>query len=321
MRPTRHPAAALAAVAALAAAGCTSTTQQTGTGAATTTTTTTTTAASTTRATGQEIRLRGDFAGPLGVQLYSVRGAMRTDVPGTLARVRALGFQEVELAGTYGMNAPAFRQLLDQHGLRATSMHAGYERLRDSLPAVLAEAKALGVQYVGTAWIPHPQGPMTVERAREAAADFTRWGRAAREQGVRFFYHIHGYEFVPGTNGLVPMDVLMSETDAQAVWFELDTFWAAHPGADPAALLRKYPARWRLMHLKDMKRGTPTGVHTGSAPPDETEVPVGTGQIDFRAVLQAAKAAGVEKYYVEDETAEPFATIPRSVRWLEQVRF
>jgi sugar phosphate isomerase/epimerase len=75
------------------------------------------------------------------------------------------------------------------------------------------------------------------------------------------------------------------------------------------------------MHLKDMRRGVRTGVHTGSSDPDSTEVPVGAGQIDYRAVLRAAREAGVERYYIEDETAEPFATVPQSVRWLAGVRF
>lgn len=271
--------------------------------------------------TPSELKLTGDFQGPLGVQLYSFREAFKTDVPGTLARVRALGVRDVELAGTYGMSAEAFRRALDSAGLNATSMHAGYERLRDSLPAVLAEAKALGVKYVGTAWIPHPDGPITVQLARQAAADFDRWGKAARADGLQFFYHVHGYEFKPGAAGVLPMDVLMQQTDSNAVKFEMDVFWASLPGNDPAALLRKYPGRWKLMHIKDMKKGVATGVHTGSANPDSTEVPTGTGQTDYRAVLRAAKEVGVEKYYLEDETARPFETVPLSIRWLETVRY
>jgi sugar phosphate isomerase/epimerase len=300
-------AAALVAVQVVAAAGCTSGARAPA-------------AAANDDAPG--FAFSGDFRGPLGVQLYSFRDAFRGgDVPGTLARVRALGFREVELAGTYGMSAQQLRRELDRAGLRATSMHAGYERLRDSLPAVLAEAKVLGAGWVGTAWIPHPAGPITEEIARRAAADFDRAGRAARAQGIGFFYHIHGYEFRAGPNGVVPMDVLVRETDPDAVKFELDTFWAAHPGADPAALLRRWPGRWKLMHLKDMKRGVATGVHTGTANPDSTEVPVGSGQIDFRALLRAARDVGVERYYIEDETAAPFETVPRSVRWLEAARY
>jgi sugar phosphate isomerase/epimerase len=263
----------------------------------------------------------GDFSGPLGVQLWSFREAFKTDVPGTLGRVRALGFRQVELAGTYGMSAAGFRQLLDSAGLRATSMHVGYERLRDSLAAVLADAKALGVQYVGTAWIPHPDGPITVALARQAAADFDRWGKAARAEGVQFFYHIHGYEFQPGADGVLPMDVLMKETDPNAVKYEMDVFWISRPGGDPVAWLKKYPNRWKLLHLKDMKQSVATNVHTGSAPPDSTEVPVGTGSIDYKAVLKAAKEIGLEKYYIEDETKDPFTTVPQSIRWLESVKY
>src|SRR4051812_602597 len=160
----------------------------------------------------RDLDLRGDFRGPLGVQLYSVRDAIAKDVPGTLARVRALGFREVELAGTYALSASQFRAELDRAGLRATSMHVGYERLRDSLSAVLDEARTLGVQYVGTAWIPHSGATLTEEGAHRAAADFTAWGRAAQQRGLQFFYHVHGYEFEPGAGGTLPMDVLMRET-------------------------------------------------------------------------------------------------------------
>ena len=268
-----------------------------------------------------EIKLAGDFQGPLGVQLYSFRDAFKTDVPGTLARVRALGFKEVELAGTYGMTAQQFRQALDSAGLSATSMHIGYEQFRDSLESALAAAKVLGPKYVGTAWIPHPDGPITVALAKKAAADFNRWGKAARAQGLQFFYHVHGYEFKPGAGGVLPMDVLMKETDPEAVKFEMDVFWASLPGNDPVVLLKKYPGRWKLMHIKDMKKGVATNVHTGSANPDSSEVPTGTGQTDYRAVLRAAKDVGVERFYIEDETARPFDTVPLSVRWLEAVRF
>lgn len=266
-----------------------------------------------------QLDFRGDFHGPLGVQLYSVRGDMPKDVPGTLRRVHDLGFREVELAGTYGMSAADFRKTLDAAGLRATSMHVGYEQFRDSLDKVLADAKALGVKFVGTAWIPHPDGPITPAAAKEAAANFDKWGKAAQQQGLQFFYHCHGYEFVPDANGTRPMDILMKDTDPNAVKYEMDVFWISRPGMDPVAWLKKYPTRWRLLHLKDMRKGTPTNVNTGSANPDSAEVPLGTGQIDYRGVLRTARDIGVEEYYIEDETAAPFTTMPSSIAWLEHV--
>ena len=268
----------------------------------------------------RSFRFQGDFKGPLGVQLYSVRREMAQDVPGTLRRVRELGFREVELAGTYNLTPEQFRQELDRAGLTPTAMHVGYERLRDDLPGVIREAKVLGAQSVGTAWIPHPTGPITVALARQTAADFNRWGRALRDQGLRFFYHVHGYEFMP-ENGVLPMDVLMQETDPEAVKFEIDVFWAALPGVDPAALIRKYPNRWELMHIKDMKRGVAMNVHTGGANPDSTEVPTGQGQIDYRAVLDAAQDVGLDRYYIEDETINPLPAIAQSIQFLESVRF
>lgn len=301
----------------LAVLGCTSENKPAGDSAADSA------AAATNTAPGAnaEIKFAGDFPGPVGVQLYSFREQFKQEVPATLAHVRSLGFKEVELAGTYGLSPERFKQLLDSVGLQATSMHVGYEQFRDSLPAVLAMAKTLGVKYLGTAWIPHKDGPIDEALAKKTAADFNKWGAAAHDQGIQFFYHAHGYEFKPGPDGKTPMDVLMAQTDSNNVKYEMDVFWISRPGADPVAWLKKYPSRWRLLHLKDMKQGTATNVHTGSADPDSAEVPLGTGQIDYKNVLKTAKEVGVEKFFIEDETKDPFTTVPQSIKWIEAVKY
>ncbi len=266
------------------------------------------------------IQYTGDFSGPLGVQLWSVRNEMKQDVPGTLAKVKALGFDQVELAGTYGMTAEQFRQELDNAGLDAAAMHVGYNIWRDSLDKVLAEAEALGAEYVGTASIPH-EAPFTVENARQTAADFNKWGQAAKERGLQFFYHLHGFEFQPDAAGVLPFDVLLSETDPNNVVFEMDVFWATRPGQDPVALLQKYPNRWKLMHIKDMKPGTATNDHSGRANADSTEVPVGQGMIDYASVLRTARDVGVEYFFIEDETSDPLTAMPQSIDYLKTVRY
>lgn len=267
------------------------------------------------------IALTGDFAGPLGVQLWSVREYMPDDIPGTLQQVYDMGFREVETAGTYHLNAAQFRQMLDDAGLQATAMHIGYEIIRDSLEAVLDQAEVLGVTYVGVPWIPHPEGEaFTPEMARAAAADFNAWGSAARARGLSFFYHMHGYEFRPAPDGVLPMDVLMEETSPEDVAFEMDVFWITRPGADPVEWLQKYPDRWKLMHVKDMTVGTPTNDFSGGAPP-EAEAVVGRGQIDYPSVLKAAEAIGLDKYYIEDESSEPLQNIPQSIEYLSTVTF
>lgn len=267
----------------------------------------------------QTFSFEGSFSGPLGLQLYSVRHAMEEDVTGTLSWVRSVGFQEVELAGTYGLTPEQFRHELDEAGLDATAMHSSYERFRDSLDVVLDEAEVLGAEYVGIAWIPH-DGAFTVEQARQSAADFNEWGEAASERGLQFFYHNHGYEFQPADDGTIPFDVLLEETDPDDVKYEIDVFWTVHPGVDPAELMRRYPDRWALMHIKDMREGTPTGDFSGGAPP-ETNVPVGTGQIDWEDVLSAAEEVGLAHYYIEDESPDPMGNIPLSINYLEELTY
>lgn len=262
----------------------------------------------------------GDFEGPLGLQLWSIRHALEDDMLGTLNWVREQGFEEVELHSTYGMSADSFRHQLDRAGLRATATHAGYERFQNDIQGILDEAEILGLGHVGIAWIPHPEDrPFTVEMAREAAANFNQWGQAAAERGIRFYYHPHGYEFQPAADGTVPFDVLMQETDPEFVDFEMDVFWVSHPGADPVALLREYPDRWSLMHIKDMAEGTESNFSGHAA--SESNVPVGTGTIDYAAVLEAAQEIGVERYYIEDESPAPLENIPRSIDYLEQLTY
>ena len=266
-----------------------------------------------------ELNYQGDFKGPLGIQLWSVRDYIPKDIPGTLTKVHDWGFREVELAGTYGQTPAQFRQALDRAGLRATSMHVDFNRLRDSTSAALADAKALGVEYIGTAWLPH-EGAFTEQMARQFAADFNRIGKAARAQGLTFFYHTHGYEFQPTANGTIPFDVLMKESNPDDVKFEMDVFWVTRPGQDPVALLKKYPNRWIALHVKDMAKGTPTNDFSGGAPAS-AEVAVGTGMIDYPAVLRTAQEIGVKKFYIEDETTDPLNNIPKSVSWMQTVKY
>lgn len=255
----------------------------------------------------------GTFAGPIGVQLYSFRNQLAEDVPGTLAQVAAMGFDEVEVFSLHGRPAAGFKQLLAENGLRATSFMVDYGRLRDSLDAVIADAKTLGAEYVVTAWIPHEE-PFTREAAERAAADFNAWGERLRAEGLQFAYHVHGYEFQPSEEGTL-FDALVAATNPEHVAFQMDVFWVFYPGQDPVALLEHYPNRWVSMHLKDLQQGVPRGDLSGHAPV-ETNVVLGTGQIDFPAVLKAAQEAGVKRYYIEDESPAVMEQVPQSLDYL-----
>jgi sugar phosphate isomerase/epimerase len=253
--------------------------------------------------------------GHLGIQLYSVRAQMAKDPLGTLNEVRGWGIKYVELAGTYKMPPADFKAQLVLHGLDAVSGHFPYDKWRDDPEGALAEAETLGLKYVGCAWIPH-QGAFDEVTCRQAIAVFNKAGALAAKHHMTFFYHTHGYEFQPFENGTL-FDLLVRETNPDEVKFEMDIFWIAHAGQDPVRLLEKYPGRWALMHLKDMKKGTETGLLTGSSPVSN-DVVFGTGQLDLPAILRAAGMAGVKWYFIEDESAVSETQIPASLRYLRE---
>lgn len=257
------------------------------------------------------------FNGPIGLQLYSLRGEFIRNVPATLEKVKGYGLKIVELAGTYNLPPEKFKQMLDANGLKPVSGHFPFERYRDDVESVALEAKALGLEYAGCAWIAH-KDEFDEKECREAIAVFNRAGEALAKHNLKFFYHCHGYEFRPHGDGTF-MDLLMKETNPKFVRYEMDVFWVMHPGQDPAKWLEKYPERWELLHVKDMKKGV-KGDFTGKSDV-ANDVVLGTGQMDWPAILKAAKKAGVKYYFIEDESPTAAEQIPQSLRYLEQVKF
>jgi sugar phosphate isomerase/epimerase len=258
------------------------------------------------------------FKGPVGLQLYSLREQFAKDVPGTLDKVRDFGITNVETAGTYGVEPAKFKAELAARGLRPVSAHFPYERFRDELDAVVREARLLGVDYAGCAWIPH-QDPFDEAVCRDAAAMFNMAGQTLAAEGIKFFYHIHGFEFQPHGSGTL-FDLLVKETRPEVVTFEMDVFWVVHAGQKPAQLFKQHRDRFSLVHLKDMKIGTQVGLLTGKSDV-RNDVALGQGQIDFRQTLSAAKKAGVKWYFIEDESPTSEQQIPETLRYLEQVKF
>ena len=269
-----------------------------------------------TRPGARGVGTSADFRGPVGLQLYSLRDIFKDNVALGLQLTQNFGFVEVELAGAYGLTPAEFLKRLAWHGLKPIAAHWSYEQWEKDPAAVVAEAKALGLTYAGCAWIPH-DGPFDEALCRRAAAVFNRAGEVAAAQGIRFYYHNHGYEFVPHGDGTL-FDLLLAETKPELVTYEMDVFWTVHPGQDPARLLSRYPNRWDLFHIKDLKKGVATGKLTGSEDV-RNDVVLGTGQIDLPAVLRAAQEIGVKHYFIEDESPTVIQQIPQSLRFLESL--
>lgn len=255
--------------------------------------------------------------GRVGLQLYSLRNQLSQDVPGTLALVEQWGIKYVELAGTYHMSNKEFHHELVAHHLEAVSGHFGFDEWAKDPEAVIRQAKELGLKYAGCAWIPH-NGPFDEAAARHAIEVFNRAGKAAAAAHLQFFYHTHGYEFAPMGDGTV-FDMLVKETNPRDVKFEMDIFWVAHAGQDCARLLEKYPDRWALMHLKDMRAGTETGILNGASSV-HNDVALGTGILDIPGILRAAEHVHVRYYFIEDESPDSEQQIPVTLKYLAAFR-
>ncbi len=258
------------------------------------------------------------FKGPVGLQLYSLRGEFASQgVPKTLQTVEGYGIRLVETAGTYNLSPERFTEMLKEHKLKAISGHFSFDKYRDDPESIAKEAKALGLKFAGCAWIPH-QGDFDEAEALEAARVFNHAGEVLAKDGIQFFYHCHGYEFQPYKNGTL-FDLLAERTDKKNVAFEMDIYWVIHPGQDPVAWFKKLGSRWQLVHLKDKRKGVAGDLSGGSDV--KNDVIIGTGQVDWPAVLAAAKTAGVKYYFIEDESPWAATQIPTSLEYLSNVKF
>lgn len=258
------------------------------------------------------------FKEPVGLQLYSLRAQFAKDVPGTLDTVKGYGIRNVELAGTYNATPEKFKEMLDARGLKPISGHFPFDRYRTNAEGIAHDAETLGLKYAGCAWIPH-EGDFDEKECRDAIAVFNKAGEILAQHGIRFFYHVHGFEFQPHGQATL-LDMMMAETNPKYVNYQMDVFWIVFPGRDPVKLLQQYGKRWELMHVKDMKKGLKTGELTGHTDVSN-DVTVGTGQMDWPAVLQAAKKAGVKYYFLEDESPTSSEQIPMSKKYLESLKW
>ncbi len=245
---------------------------------------------------------------PIGIQLYTVREVARDDFPGTLRRLAEGGARAVEFAGYGGMPVHELRVLLDDLGLRAAGTHVPIPDWTGRPAECLREIVALGGEYAIVPWVPEERRA-SVAAARELAASLTGWAIAARNAGLGFAYHHHAFEFdpLPDGDGDTLFDIIVKETDPELVGIEVDVYWAARGGLDPAHLLRELSGRVPLVHLKDL-----------GPDPGRADLPAGTGTLRWDEILPAATAAGAAWWVIEqDNPADPVADALAGVRNIE----
>ena len=257
------------------------------------------------------------YTAPFGVQTYSFRRSIGKDPAKVLDTIKMMGITEIEGGGGGGLSLQEFKKLCDDRGISVPSTGAGYDQLVNKTDSVVYRAKTLGAKYVMCAWIPHTTGSFNFENAKKAVEDFNKAGKILRENGLTFCYHPHGYEFWKHEDGTL-LDFIIKNTNPEYVSFEMDIMWIHFGGGDPAALLKKYGSRWKLMHVKDLKKGTKKDL-TGLTSP-ENDVAVGTGELDMPAIMREAKKVGIKHYFIEDESSNIIIQIPQTIAYLKSLR-
>ncbi|RNL51055.1 sugar phosphate isomerase/epimerase family protein [Pedobacter jejuensis] len=235
----------------------------------------------------------------VGLQLYTLRKDLPSDVKGIIAKVAEAGYKEVETYGFtngkfWGLTPREFKTLLKDNGLKAPSGHYLMDEFSktgnsDKLKADIEAAAAIGGKYFTIAGA-HVDMSKGLDGFKKTADDFSKVAEMAKASGLKFAYHNHDFEFkkIDGTTGY---DIYLQSTDKNLVNFELDLYWVVRSGNDPIALFNKYPGRFPMWHVKDMDKAKP-----------EWNTEVGKGSIDFKTIFAQANLSGMQHYFVEHET-------------------
>ncbi|MEJ8631705.1 sugar phosphate isomerase/epimerase [Sphingomonas sp. I4] len=248
--------------------------------------------------------------GRIGLQLYTIRELFAADPVKTLEAVARIGYREVEYGGGGydAMDHAMLRRTQDRLGLKAPSVHIGYDALLGNFDKSVAMAKTLGAD---TVVLPYMTDEHRTEAGWNAALpNFNRFAEGLKKAGLGFAYHNHDFEFTNRPGGISLYDRMLKVTDPALVKLEIDLYWAIHAGQDAAPLIRRHAGRIYAYHVKDARA-------------DGSMTAVGAGKIDFAALFKLNRMAGVKHFYVEnDQAPAPYLPdITTSYRTLSSLRF
>ncbi len=225
----------------------------------------------------------------IALQLYTLRTETRKDFTGTLRQVAAMGYPAVEFAGYGGLPPEQVRDLLVELGLEAASTHTSLDALQQDLPGVIALHQTIGCHTVTVPSLP-PTLRGSADGYRQAASTLSAIGQRLSEHDMLLCYHNHAFEFEP-QGEQTGFDILYGESDPRYLHAQLDVYWAAKAGRDPAAIIRHLGPRCALLHIKDMAA-------------DGTFAEVGAGNLDLRGIMAAGDEVGTRWFIVEQDSCQ-----------------
>ena len=279
---------------------------------------------------------------PIGLQLYTLGDLMVKDPKGTLEKLAAIGYKELESAGSqkgnfYGYQPKELAAMIKDLGMTWRSAHVGgapftieqvmkmaktaedsarikkmFEsfkgrpkalNLKDNYKELADDAAEGGLSYLVCSSIP----VNTLDEIKTAVEVFSKSGEACKKVGVQFAYHNHTTEF-DEVEGHRPFDYILANTDKDLVKMELDLAWATKAKQDPVALFKLHPGRFPLWHVKDLDKTT------------QNPAEVGAGTIDFKRIFDNAKESGMKYFFVEQDGApQPIQNVTDSYNYLEKL--
>jgi sugar phosphate isomerase/epimerase len=282
----------------------------------------------------------------IGVQLFSLPRLLEKDFKAGIQMLSKMGYKEVELygpftfstksaqdrwnavtpmlgfsgSGYFGHTAQEVKSILKENGISSPSMHTDLDTLQNSMGKLGDAAHLMGHKYVVLPAIPDEKRK-TLDDYKRIADDFNKIGENAKKEGIKFAYHNHGYG-IREMNGKIPLQIIFDNTDPQFVFFEMDIYWTAAGGADPIAYLEKYPNRYHLMHVKDMKEKKKFSGDGGDAgqwiPLFPYMTSAGSGVLGVKSIIEKGKQTGVKHFFVEqDMVADPEISLKQSFDYLK----
>jgi sugar phosphate isomerase/epimerase len=249
----------------------------------------------------------------VALQLYSLRNEMKVDPIKYHQLISEWGISALEGGDGYGMSDTEYAKLLADNNLQVIGVGADYDQLTKDMQPIIDQAKKYGAKYAICYSIPHKDGPISIEEIKIATALFNAAGEELKKEGITFLYHPHGYEFAK--NGKeVAFDYMLNH--AKNFSFNMDVYWVKMGGGDPLEIMKKHPGKFPILHLKDRKKGTP-GSKDGHGDV-ETNVILGTGDIEIAGIIKEAKKQGTEYLTIEDESSKSVTQIPLSIAFIKR---
>jgi sugar phosphate isomerase/epimerase len=254
-----------------------------------------------------------------GLQLFAFKEQLPKEVNSIIPKIAKAGYKQVEpfgyskANGFWGLTASEFKKLLDDNGLTAPSAHYSLDSFLSSgntaqVEEVIEAAKILGQKYIVLPYLTE-QYRNSSDTMNAVVDKINIAAEKVQQAGLKMAYHNHDFEF-KNIEGLRLFDLLLNNTNAEQLDFEMDIYWVVRSGEDPLKWLNAHPNRFRLIHIKDMEKANPA-----------LNTEIGSGSIDYKTILKKARSAGVKYYIVEQENfkIDQFLSIEKSINYLKQI--